>query len=41
MMHLCETIGEAIERACSRWPGSALTLFVLACYVVGAVIDGA
>lgn len=41
MMHLCETIGAVIERACNRWPGAALTMFVLACYVVGALIDGA
>lgn len=40
MMRLCETIGEVIERACSRWPGPFLALFYLACYVVGALIDG-
>jgi MFS superfamily sulfate permease-like transporter len=38
---LCIGIGYAIERTCSRWPGVALVGLVLACYVVGALIDGA
>jgi hypothetical protein len=37
---MLEAIGAAIERACARWPGAALTLFVLACYVAGAISDG-
>jgi hypothetical protein len=38
-MRAVEALGAIALRACARWPGAALTTFVLAVYVVGALID--
>ena len=37
---MCEALGSAVERFCAKWPGLSLTAFVLAVYVVGALLDG-
>lgn len=37
---MLEAIGALVLHACGRWPGVAMTLFVLSLYVLGACLDG-